>query len=235
MFHESDSEIEKWIKEILGDIEISFEPPNSKRTGRVIGAYLMEVARKPLGVGGPAAPDLKFELRYLITVSSDQPRESHRVLGQLMCHAIEIKRFEVEIEPLSHSFWNAIQTAPMPSFVIRIPVIYTVDRTAKPVVQSPPQVAFSETFKMAGVVFGPDRMPISDVGVSIPNLSKKTSSNLNGYFQLPGIPSQSIPPALHLSFKGRQFKYSLSNDVDFDEPIQIDLTKTSLLPPNDKD
>lgn len=228
MFDDVDNRLEKWVQGILGEIDVSFEAPGGSQTSRVVGVYLIEVLQVPQGVGGSRKPPLKFELRYLITTWSPQPKEAHRALGQILVAACESAEFEVDLEALPPMFWTAFQTPPRPGFVIRYPVFHEVAEEKAPPVTEPPALSTSPVEILAGRVLGPGDVPLAGARVELAELNLRATTNSSGEFSLGAVPSNPRPTRILVIVKGIRITKNMDNILAKDGEIEIGLTAKDL-------
>ncbi len=194
-----------------------------------IGAYLFEVRQAPRSVGGHARPPVKLELRYLMTSSSQEPKEAHRALGDLLVSALEDGQFEVELEPLPATFWSAFQSVPRPCFVLRVPVFHELTEPLVPPLQAPPSVSVSGLTRLRGFVRGPGGLPIAGAVVAIESLGRRTLTSSDGQFYLESLPVEPFPTMLTVHVKGHEFPQSLHAGDFGGAPLKIDIASDLFL------
>jgi hypothetical protein len=156
-----------------------------------IVVYPYELRSRP-STRGNHRPPLQVTMRYLIM--ADGPADDgHRVLLDLALSALERTEtqpgeFEAVIEPLSVEGWRALGVAPRPSFFIHVPVKRErEDRVAPPVRVA--RVMGAPLRSAAGVVYGPDRIPIAGARVDVTALGLSTRTDANGRFSFANLPA----------------------------------------------
>jgi len=188
MAEEFDGRLKNWVGSVIEGIDVSLAPPESKRSGRGVGLYLLELVQSPL----PSAnkrPPLQLVLRYLITTWSDKPEDAHQMLVALMFAAMENKDFQVELEALPTTVWTAFGVPPRPSFILRAPLRQERPEPQTKLVRERPRVEMSPIVGLHGLLLGPGAIPLSDCRIEIPALHVSTSTDYRGRFYFPAVPA----------------------------------------------
>lgn len=192
-----------WANEVVGDRIATLVQPSAEPRGRRVGLYLLEVMPAP-SPRGAKRPHITISLRYLVTAWADHPEEAHRLFGALLFAALENPEFEVELEPLPLAAWSAFGTAPLPSFILRLPL--RKDLAVRPVkmVRRPVVVQVSPTASLHGVVTGPDEVPLAGALVEAPALRLATRTDTRGRFRFAAIPANGTGTLLRVTAKGHE-------------------------------
>jgi hypothetical protein len=209
-----DQRLKDWVNRIQDNAEVHFTAPQSGGDVRGIGLYLMELAILP-PPSTSKLPPLQVALRYLVTCWSDEPRDSHRLLGDLLFAAMEDPEFEVEPQAVPMSVWSAFGVPPRPSFVLRVPVRRERSRTKAKRVST---VSFTTTMAGAGlhgVVFGPRDTPLAGAEVQVPALRLTTHTDARGRFHFSTLPGEGRPVTLRVKVKGGE--HTVTTDQSYPE------------------
>lgn len=230
MIEKADQHLEEWVQSVVGNVPVTLEIPSEQSTGHKIGVYLFEILQSPLGVGGNRGGVIRLELRYLITSWSQQPKEAHRALGQLLTSALESREYEVELAPMNASLWNAFKCAPRPCFVMRVPVYHDLPRPEISAVHAPPLVQGSASTSLFGTVYGPNQCPLAGASVEAPGLALSTSANVDGNFRFAMVPADLLPKEIRVRVKGMEHRHPLPAPLDPNQPIVIHVPAGILQP-----
>lgn len=222
MIDQIDGRLSEWIKTILKNAEVSLGPPGASTAARSVGLYLLELTQTP-----PARvkrrPPIQIKLRYLVTTQAADTKEAHQMLGDLLVAALKDPEFEVEQEPVPISLWSALNVAPQPSFVLRVP--YNIERPEKiaPPVLHPLIVKSSPLRSLSGQILGPRDIPIMDARVELPALQLYTNTDSKGRFHFSTVPAEPHPKLLRVRAKGKEFSINTEQAASADEPLVIHL------------
>jgi hypothetical protein len=202
VIHETDHQLTDWIGTVLQDTTVVLTPPGTVSDGRGVSLYLMELAPSP-PLRGTERPPLQVELRYLITTWAESPDEAHRLLGELLFAALERNDVDVELRPLTGDIWSALNMAPVPSFVLRVPLRRERPIPPAPRVRTPLRIEPVTLGPLAGIVLLPDGTPLSGARVELAALELNTRTDGRGRFRFPSVPAGYEGSPLHVTAKGR--------------------------------
>lgn len=206
MFDAADEEVGRWVREILPDAELRLTPPPPAQQGDspLVYLYLTEL-RTASAVRQDRRPPLTVGLCYLVAVGSQDPLQAHRWLGQLLFAAMENKRFEVDLQNLTHDTWRAFGLVPQPAFLLRFP--FSLDRphefqrvTQQPTVRPVPAVPFT------GILLGPDEVPIAGARVTLAELGLTSTTDNDGRFRFAAVAPNSQPKRLRIQARGLEME-----------------------------
>jgi hypothetical protein len=222
MFDQVDNQLEEWIKSVHDRIEVTFVPPDTAPSKTCVCLYLLDAAPILSGRGNNHS-QLQITLRYLVVPFSQEPQESHRILGELLVAALENKEFEIEKEPFPLAAWTAFGIPPRPSFILRVP--FKLKRTAKsaPIVRQPLVLQPSPLQTLRGEILGSEDLPIMNARVEIPELNRSTLTDYQGHFQFFAVPSEPGVKKLLVRAKGRAFSVDTDQTKKADEKLIIKL------------
>lgn len=223
MLSKTDQLVEDWVREVVGGAELSFQAPGSESATGSIGAYLYEVRQADKRAGGARRFPIKLELRYLITTWSQQPKEAHRVLGELLISAIESPDFDVDPVPPAPVFWNSFQCSPRPCFVLCVSAYHEFTDEVAPRVKAAPAVRATMVGELQGSVIGPGGVPLSGASVDIPEYSLATTSDVNGHFYFASVPTDPVPSVIVVTYKGVEHRFDTRVRTESDQPIVIEI------------
>ncbi len=220
MAFELDERLKDWMSTVIQKADFSLTAPGTKKDGRGVGAYLLELVQSP-----PAStsrrPPLQLLLRYVITAWSDTPEDAHQILVDLMFAAMENPDFQVEQEPVPLIVWTAFGIPPQPSFVVRVPMRMERPEPVTKLVRQPMKIQSSPIVGFHGVLLGPGDVPLSHCRVELPALNLSASTDYEGRFHFPGVPAAGKKQFL-VKAKGFELPVqSEENHPDSETPLVI--------------
>lgn len=190
MIEQADEEVLDWVRAAIPDVavRIAAPPPADAESG--VWIHLLSV--QPVATArGVKRPPLELALRYLVTTLSDDEGDAHRWLGILAFGALEVTEWQVERTPPPLELWRAFGVPPRPAFIVAVPVRLERPEKEVPLVRRPPVVRSSPIAELAGVIVGPDDVPITGATVEIPSLQLNAQTNHDGAFRFPTVPATS--------------------------------------------
>lgn len=201
MIDEVDARLVDWVGSVLGaDVGVGLGPPGPG-TPAGVNLYLLEIAPAPPPRGAAGAAALQFALRYLVTTWGDDARKAHALLGELLFAAMEAPGLEVDTLALPTEVWVALGAAPRPGFVLRVPV-----RREKPVARAPAVrelvTRYAPASPMVGRVLGPGDLPVAKAFVELPELRLVATTDAEGRFRFPMVPTEPRTRALRVRARG---------------------------------
>jgi hypothetical protein len=222
---EVDARLEEWVTEVSARAHVAFDQIAGVDSEADVCLHLLELADMP-AARGEARPPLQVRLSYLVTTGGSDPKASHRRLGELLFAALANPDYEVRFPHLPGEFWVAAGTAPRAGFVLSVPLRHTVEEAPAELVREPLVVQGAPVQPLAGVVLGPDDVPIADAYVEIPSLLLSTRSDGRGRFRFEAVPGGPTKQHLRVRAKAGDFPFSIDS-TNGDEPValRIDPTK----------
>jgi hypothetical protein len=109
-----DRRLSDWARSLLGEVEITLDPPHAKRDGRGVHLYLVDVRPDPTG-RGERRPPLQIAARYLVSTWSEDLASAHHDLATLMFAAMQSADLRVEPEGPDVRIWDALGMPPHPA------------------------------------------------------------------------------------------------------------------------
>ena len=202
MIDQIDQKLMTWMKDVMGEIAISLEPPGRNRNGRGISVYLFELAKKP-PLRGAERPPLQVALHYLVTTWADTPEAAHQILGELTFAAMAADKMamEVDLEPLPSAFWATFNLPPQPAFILCVPLRKERSQPSTQRVRLPLDVHATPITSLHGVVVGPEDTPLANALVELPSLQQSVYTDGNGRFRFPTVPAS--PPVTRLRIRAK--------------------------------
>lgn len=185
MIDEADEKMLAWARRVVPDVAVSIAPPpGGDEAEGGVRIHLLSIA--PVQAArGAKRPPLELALRYLVTAST------HRWLGLLAFDAMDTREWSVESEPPGVDVWRAFGVPPRPAFIVRVPLrVARRDREA-PLVRKPLVVDMHATTALAGIVTGPEDIPIAGASLEIPSLQLHATTDGDGAFRFPQLPASS--------------------------------------------
>ena len=203
MIEQVDRQLEVWIRTVLGEVAVRLSPPAGDGPEPVVSLYLLDLLPLPPLRHQRRLP-LQLLLRYLVTTGAADPRQAHRMLGELVFAAMEQETFEVELQPLAAPLWAGFGLAPRPSFLLRLPLRAERTAPATPRVRQPLEIRPTPLATLNGLVLGPDDTPLADARVELPNLQHVARTDACGRFCFPAVPLAASIRQFRVSAKGRE-------------------------------
>jgi hypothetical protein len=217
-----DQQLEEWVKNVLGPVTVSLDPPGTVQADSGVHLYLIELVDSPPPRNTKRAP-LQLSLRYLVTTWADSPEEAHRLLGDLVLAAMGDAHLKVELEPLSATSWTALGIPPRPSFMLRVPIRQERPQPeVKPVLQ-PLKVKADPITRFSGILLGPNETPLIGATVELKYLQRSTRTDTKGRFTFPTIPVKCLTEPVRVRAKGQEFEVTLDQPASHSEPVVIRL------------
>lgn len=190
MIDEADDQMLAWAKRVVPDVPASIAPPPAKDGEPGVRIHLLSLAPVP-AARGAKRPPLELALRYLVTTSSANQADAHRWLGVLAFDAMDTTEWKVESDPPDVDVWRAFDVPPRPAFVVRVPLRLPRNDRQAPLVRKPLVVDMHATTALAGIVTGPEEVPIAGATVEIPSLQLFATTGDDGAFRFPQLPASS--------------------------------------------
>jgi hypothetical protein len=222
MIDETDDLLVKWAERVVPKADVSLERPRDDGAGAGVSIHLLDLVADPLPRADRKPSVLRMSLRYLVTTWAEDPRRAHKLLGELAFAAMEETGFEVELEPLSPAFWEALGTTPRAHMQLRVPVRRPSEVRVARLVEKPLVVQATDLTTLEGVILGPRDVPVPDAFVELPALQRFTRSDGNGRFSFVGIPVEPPVKKLLVHTKGRDFSIDRDSSAD-GRPLVIEL------------
>jgi hypothetical protein len=212
-----DDLLQQWVAETIGDVAVSMAAPGTPLPGRGVALYLLELDEKP-PARGTRRPPLQFWLRYLVTTWGESPQDAHELLFSLAFAALDHADFEVDLSQRTPELWSAMGIAPMPSFLIQVPLVR--ERAEKPVryVRQPLQIHASEVVALEGMVIA-GRTPVPEADVDLPALGATTRTDARGRFRFRSVPS--APATTLVRVRARGYEATTTTRARANRPIVI--------------
>jgi hypothetical protein len=217
MIDEIDRSLSEWAGSIVSGTDVLLGLPRDGAKGRAVSLHLMEIVSVPPSRREQPRP-LEVGLRYLVTAWSEHPEEAHRLLGQLLFAAMEAGEFVVDLRPLEAGVWAALNVTPQPAFLLQVPLLKERHQVVKRVLHRP-QVRISPVTSLAGVVLGPDDIPIPGARVELPSSSASTYTDTRGRFRFSVVPAEPRTKQIRILAKG--FEHLVSEDTGENEELVI--------------
>lgn len=215
MIDQADERMLEWARTVVPDVPVAIAAPPASDADAGVRIHLLSLAPVP-AARGAKRPPLELALYYLVTTVAADESEAHRWLGALAFHAMEVKEWTISSEPLDAEVFRAFGVTPRPSFVVRVPLRLEREDAAAPLVRRPLVLRTSSTTDLAGIVTGPDEVPIANAMVEVPALQLRTHTDANGMFRFSQVPaSSSIELVVHAKRHVRTVR------AQGGEPLQI--------------
>lgn len=201
MIDDVDRMLIDWIGSIADDAEVVLDLPQETGKKAVVSLHLFD-----LGNGVPTHRDqpapLQIALRYLVSTWAPEPAVAHNLLGRLVFAAMENDEFEVDLDAVTADTWSAIGVPARPAFLLRVPLEQERAAAPFPRVRRPAEIRVFPTGSLAGVVVGPDEVPLPRARVELPALRLTTRTDVQGRFRFSAIPLDRPELELRVRLKG---------------------------------
>ena len=220
MIEQIDQRLTNWIQSVVGDVTVSFSPPNEDKQAAGVNLYLLEMVDSPPASGSQTAP-LQFALRYLVTTWAEDSAESHRLLSELTFAALSDSEMDIAIGSISAETWLTLNAPTQPAFVITEIVRKPRPEPAIKYVRQPLVIETHPTATLVGRVQGPGAIPITGARIECPSLSRSTYSDTKGHFTFPNMPSDR-PVRLTVRAKGRKRTIDVKQPTSKDAPVLVE-------------
>jgi hypothetical protein len=215
MFDTVDDSLTKWIREILGDVELSLGPPKGDFDG--LHVYLLELLDRP-----PAHENertsMVIALRYLICAGDREPRRAHQRLGELFFAAKQHTEFEAHLERLPAGLWSAFGVAPRPAFQLDVPARHTVTREVRRV-EHELVLRSASLGVLHGHVLGHDK-PLANALVELPSLGRRMKTGFDGMFRFAKVPIDRDPVRMVVRARGQEHEFRIEKVLP-DTPLIV--------------
>jgi len=227
MVDRASADLASWVSTLFEGADVSLAPPGRNNSGKGISLYLMELADRPPPRGMNRSP-LQIELRYLVTTWADDPKEAHRLLGELVFAAMDRDELKVDLKPLSAPTWEALGVSPQPSFILCLPLYRVRPETLAPLVRKPLVVEAAPVGSLFGQVvgvLGADRAPLGQATVELPALQLHADTDSKGRFSFSTVPSGKAQLQLVVKARGRERTVTVDRPTSSTDPflVEIDL------------
>ncbi len=220
MIDQIDERLSTWVEGVLGGIKPQLTPPKDAEGTLAVNLYLLELVDDPLR-RNTTRPPLQPALRYLVTTYADEPKDAHRLLGMLVYAAFAHEEFEVELKPLPHNSWSAFKIAPRPAFILRVPLPHEWPALTIPLVRDGATTQGVAMVTFFGLLLGPNRTPLANARVQMPDLQRYTQTDTRGRFSLKGIPAAPRLKTLQIEARQRTLSVQLAATGSEEKPVDI--------------
>lgn len=220
MLAQADSYLRQWVVNCLGEIPISFAPPNDQLTGKGVSLFLLELLETPPASTNTIAP-VQFSARYLVTTWGE-PEQAHQLLGELVLAALEglPADMEMALETVPAQLWLALHVLPRPSFFLHLLIRKPRPEPEIKYVTQPLVIEMTPTTALVGVVLGSGAMPMVGARIECPALDLSTVTDQKGRFRFGNVPA-SLALRLIIKAKGRQLSITTHQLTSDEHPLII--------------
>ena len=215
MIEDIDRQLAEWVENVLGPVTFSLSPPGGGDGERGVSCYLFELADAPPPRTLERTP-LQLSLRYLITTWAAKPEQAHTMIEELVFAAMETAQFQVDLDPIPVAVWAALDVAPQPHFVLRIPLRRERPQLEPRLVRRPLGIKAVPLTSLRGRILGPEDIPLVGAVVEIPELALSTRADTEGEFRFAAVPSGSHIRQLRIRARGQEMIVGLEEPVNSD-------------------
>lgn len=166
MLDETSRTILAWASDVSGVEHTTLSLPDSSLSTPQVSVLLTDFSDHPPMRGNGRSP-LQFIARYHVLVAAPDPEDAHRILGELIFAALENPTFDVDLHPIDSGHWQAVGAAPLPSFMLRIPVRRPRPESKAPYVRKPITIQMEPQSVLEGTVSSPDNAPVPSARVEL--------------------------------------------------------------------
>jgi hypothetical protein len=220
MIEDVDQRLKDWIGSLLPDIAVAMTAPVDEGSEPLVSLYLLDLSPSS-PARGPRRSPLQIKLGYLVTTWAAAPETSHSLLFQLLFAAMQEPEFEVELTAPSGQFWQSCGVVPRPAFMLRVPLRFDRPEARVVPVRSAVEINAAPLAAMAGILMGPDNIPIANARVELPGLRLAAQTDNRGRFRFPGVPVNIGVHHLRVQARGSEFVVEARHNPGAPEPLII--------------
>jgi hypothetical protein len=131
--------MKSWVCETLGDVDVTPEPPPvmGNPDKRSVNVYLKDVVESPSSGTLLKMDRLQVQLTFLVTTNGKTLLEACNDLVKLAFAAMLTKDMEIVLTPMTAEEWHAFGVIPRPSFFLKLPLNFDVEKPDVKRVQKP--------------------------------------------------------------------------------------------------
>jgi hypothetical protein len=128
----------EWAGAALGpDVGISFQPPAAVPADqRLVNLHALALTPYPTS-RDLRAPQVRFDLRVLVTAWAPDPLAAHQDLCDLAFAATDAPTFQLDLDALTDLPWAALGVGPRPALLLRVPLQRQLTLAPAPRVREP--------------------------------------------------------------------------------------------------
>lgn len=224
MLDETSRSVLEWASEVSGVEQPSLSLPDSPVSALHVSVLLTDFSDHPPMRGNGRAP-LQFIARYLVTAVSPEPEEAHRILGELIFAALQHPTFDAHLGPVDSGHWQALGSAPLPSFMLCVPVHRIRPESTAPHVRKPITIRTGQQSVLAGSVTTPDDSPVPGARIELlatgdSGASASTFTDVAGWFRMTVGPFPQ-DARVRVSAKGFSTTARIEEAIDSDGNIRL--------------
>lgn len=128
----------EWASAALGpDVGISFQSPAAVHADqRLVNLHALALTPHPTS-RDLRAPQVRFDLRVLVTAWASDPLAAHQDLCDLAFAATDAPTFQLDLDALTDLPWAALGIGPRPALLLRVPLQRQLTLAPAPRVREP--------------------------------------------------------------------------------------------------
>jgi len=203
MIEEIDQRLREWAGSIASDADISLSISAKADNGVSVSLYLMDILGMPAFGQGRRLP-LQVRLRYLVSTVAESEAVAHELLGKLLFSAMEKPEFDVLLEPIEMSIWQAFGVNPRPAFHLSLPMRVERQEEAS-LIRTLPELVHKKIRNLDGILLGPGDIPVPNARIELADIKRSANTDENGRFHLSSIPETPLKRQFLISAKGQEF------------------------------
>lgn len=230
MLNETSRTVLEWASEVSGVGQTALSLPDSPISGPHVSVLLTDFQNHPPLRGNGRTP-LQFIARYLVTTMAPEPEEAHRILGELIFAALENSTFDVDFQPVDSRHWQALGSAPLPSFMLCVPVHRTRPESTAPHVRKPITIQTGMQSVLEGIVTSPEMTPVPGARVELlatgeSRAGASTSTDVGGQFRM-SVGPYSHDARIRVSAKNFSVTARIEESIDSDGIVRLRFDPTA--------
>jgi hypothetical protein len=222
-----EQQLTQWISVALSGIEsdigkkIRVSPESIEKDNLpCVHCLLKNILPAPPSHHVHAAP-LQIALKYLIYVSAEDQYLGNKIIEELVFSAMEDQSVELELQPVSDGFWQALNVSPRPSFMILAKHQRAAKATVAGVVTKSLVMHVSPPAYLRGRVIAKLKsatIPLVGASVSLGRSGIVVTTDNDGNFNLGAVPASPKQKKLMVHYKNssQRVVVSVSNS-----PVEI--------------
>lgn len=144
----------------------------------------------------------EVRLDVLVTTVGLSVFEAAGITSGLALSAAADGEWVMDAAPPSLELWRALDRAPVPAFVLRVPVRRLLERPSAPLVREPVRLVPAQVRVVFGRVVATDGRPLAAARVALADTGGSVEADHRGRFRLPVATVEGVPLNLSVSARG---------------------------------
>ena len=216
MFGEIDQTLTAWVRDLLGNVELSLAPPPFDQG---VNLYLLSMESLPPARTNERAP-LQVKLNYLVSCWNQDAQQAHDQLSQIVFAAMEQADYDVSFA-IPPDLWLSFGLPPRPALILSVVARHERPQPVVPRVRHPMTTEGVGVTALSGVVTGgTDEIPLAGAYVVLPSIQLSQYTNPRGEFTFQQVPV--VPLRLLVRAKGVERQVTVEHPNEESVRIHFD-------------